>query len=99
MSDTALNPYRPPIPRPGPQSGWCGAWRLCSRGGLPRAEPFDAAKVVEQNAPVVHRCASCGAPYDPADYSEEAAHIYCGSCKAELPRFGAGRPRATKVGE
>jgi hypothetical protein len=31
-------------------------------------------------------CPNCGDLYDPADYREDAEHIYCSSCKAEVPR-------------
>lgn len=45
--------------------------------------PEDSSRLPEE---IIHRCSSCSAPYDPDDYSELATHIYCASCKAELPR-------------
>jgi hypothetical protein len=48
---------------------------------IEREEPEDA---------VVVRCPGCGVAYDPNDYNPDAAHIYCTTCKAELPRQAPG---------
>ncbi len=55
--------------------------------GAPAAGQLDAAAPVEE----IHRCPSCSVVYDPADYRDDLPHIFCSSCKAELPRAPSTR--------
>ena len=74
-----------------------GAWGLA---GIFATMAYIRSKLValtrsDNAGPVTSRlaCPNCGDPYDPADYREDADHIYCSTCKAEVPR--TAQPQTT----
>ena len=47
----------------------------------PRADPQ------QDSVPLAtHKCPQCTHPYNLADYREDAEHIFCEACHAELPQ-------------
>lgn len=60
--------------------------RVCAHCGSVLPEPEMAARLMSSGEQFDCLCPSCSMPYRPSDYDLNAEHIYCSSCRAELPR-------------
>ena len=69
------------------QSGWFCLYACLGPLGL-ICMPFlrDEGVTTDQPTDPMRQCPHCAAEYRLGEYNQDAEHIYCSKCKAELPR-------------